>query len=118
MKHLVELHGGQVEAKSPGEGKGATFIVRLPIAIVQEIVPGREHFLGNERGSNEPWDDVKLTNIRVLVVDEFIRRVRAQGVRIPAVAATAFARFEDRIRALQAGYNMHLAKPLESNSSP
>jgi signal transduction histidine kinase len=31
-RHLVELHGGTVEAESPGEGLGATFIVRLPLA--------------------------------------------------------------------------------------
>jgi PAS domain S-box-containing protein len=31
-RHLVELHGGSVEAKSEGEGKGATFVVRLPLA--------------------------------------------------------------------------------------
>jgi signal transduction histidine kinase len=30
VRHLVELHGGTVEAKSGGEGKGATFCVRLP----------------------------------------------------------------------------------------
>jgi signal transduction histidine kinase len=31
VKHIVELHGGSVAAVSPGEGKGATFTVRLPI---------------------------------------------------------------------------------------
>jgi signal transduction histidine kinase len=34
VKNLVELHGGSVIAKSPGEGKGATFILRLPILAV------------------------------------------------------------------------------------
>jgi CheY-like chemotaxis protein len=47
----------------------------------------------------------------------FIRRVRewerASGVRIPAVALTAYARSEDRIRALLAGYQVHVAKPIE-----
>lgn len=32
VKHLVELHGGNVSAESPGEGCGATFLVRLPLA--------------------------------------------------------------------------------------
>src|SRR5437763_873666 len=32
VKHLVEMHGGQVEASSAGEGKGATFQVQLPLA--------------------------------------------------------------------------------------
>ena len=31
VRHLVELHGGTVEAESPGEGRGATFTIRLPI---------------------------------------------------------------------------------------
>jgi signal transduction histidine kinase len=31
VKHIVELHGGSVAAVSQGEGKGATFTVRLPI---------------------------------------------------------------------------------------
>jgi len=32
VKHVVELHGGEVRAASPGEGKGATFTLRLPLA--------------------------------------------------------------------------------------
>jgi signal transduction histidine kinase/ActR/RegA family two-component response regulator len=47
----------------------------------------------------------------------FIESVRAlperQGGRTPAVALTAFARVDDRIRALRSGYQMHLAKPVE-----
>jgi signal transduction histidine kinase len=31
-RHLVELHGGEIEARSGGEGRGATFTVRLPLA--------------------------------------------------------------------------------------
>jgi PAS domain S-box-containing protein len=32
VKHVVDLHGGEVRAASPGEGKGATFTLRLPLA--------------------------------------------------------------------------------------
>jgi PAS domain S-box-containing protein len=32
VKHLVDLHGGQVSAASAGEGRGATFTLRLPLA--------------------------------------------------------------------------------------
>jgi signal transduction histidine kinase len=48
-----------------------------------------------------------------------IRRVRElppeRGGKTPAVALTAFARSEDRRRALSAGFQMHLAKPVEIN---
>jgi CheY-like chemotaxis protein len=48
---------------------------------------------------------------------EFIRKVRAlppeAGGRTPAAALTAFARAEDRTRALRAGYQTHVAKPVE-----
>ena len=46
-----------------------------------------------------------------------IARVRelpaAEGGTLPALALTAFARSEDRQRALAAGYEMHLPKPFE-----
>jgi CheY-like chemotaxis protein len=48
---------------------------------------------------------------------EFLRNVRklngGAGARIPAIALTAFARSEDRTRALRAGYIAHVAKPVE-----
>ena len=48
---------------------------------------------------------------------ELIRRVRAlpeeSGGRIPAIALTAYARVEDRMQALRAGYQMHVPKPVE-----
>ncbi|HEX6639296.1 MAG TPA: PAS domain S-box protein, partial [Steroidobacteraceae bacterium] len=34
VKHLVELHGGQVRVKSAGEGQGSTFVVALPISVM------------------------------------------------------------------------------------
>ena len=38
VRHLVELHGGTVEARSEGPGKGATFIVRLPLRTTESTV--------------------------------------------------------------------------------
>jgi signal transduction histidine kinase/FixJ family two-component response regulator len=32
VKHLVEMHGGDVTAESDGPGKGAAFVIRLPLA--------------------------------------------------------------------------------------
>jgi CheY-like chemotaxis protein len=46
-----------------------------------------------------------------------IRRIRAlaseQGGQIPAAALTAFAREEDGIQALSAGFQIHVSKPVE-----
>jgi CheY-like chemotaxis protein len=59
--------------------------------------------------------DVIVSDIGMPIQDgyEFMRTVRAQGLKTPAVALTAFARPEDRIRSIQAGYQMHLPKPVE-----
>jgi PAS domain S-box-containing protein len=63
--------------------------------------------------------DVIISDIGMPDVDgyEFLRRARSamqkSGERIPAIALTAFARSEDRTRALQAGFLVHVAKPVE-----
>ena len=44
---------------------------------------------------------------------QVMRDLRNQGLRTPALALTAFARAEDRIRSVQAGYQAHLPKPVE-----
>jgi CheY-like chemotaxis protein len=43
----------------------------------------------------------------------FMRKIRAEGRRVPAVAVTGYVAWEDRERALAAGYQGHLAKPVE-----
>ncbi|GAB1544625.1 hypothetical protein NUACC21_73010 [Scytonema sp. NUACC21] len=63
--------------------------------------------------------DVLISDIGMPVEDGYalIRRIRAltpeQGGQIPAAALTAYAREEDRIQALKAGFQTHLAKPIE-----
>jgi CheY-like chemotaxis protein len=63
--------------------------------------------------------DVLVSDIGMPDVDgyEFLRRVRALGAarggKTPAIALTAFARSEDRTRALMAGYSVHVSKPVE-----
>jgi CheY-like chemotaxis protein len=44
---------------------------------------------------------------------ELIRRMRGQGIKTPTIAITAYARDEDRLRALAAGFRLHLPKPIE-----
>jgi PAS domain S-box-containing protein len=44
---------------------------------------------------------------------ELISRIRALGSKVPAVALTAYAKTDDRMRALAAGFNTHVPKPVE-----
>jgi CheY-like chemotaxis protein len=44
---------------------------------------------------------------------ELIRRMRSEGIKTPVIAITAYAGDEDRLRALDAGFRMHLPKPVE-----
>jgi PAS domain S-box-containing protein len=67
----------------------------------------------------EAWEpDVLVSDIGMPEVDgyELIRRIRARSPRqhkLPAVALTALTRIEDRMKALSAGYQMYVAKPVE-----
>jgi CheY-like chemotaxis protein/anti-sigma regulatory factor (Ser/Thr protein kinase) len=62
VKSLVEMHGGTVEARSEGHGRGSEFIVRQPIAAapVEKKAPGE--------GDQEPFPTIPRR--RILVVDD------------------------------------------------
>lgn len=164
VRHLIELHGGTVEAISLGDGKGSTFTVKLPLLKHED---GR---LDENRDSsfNLHSSPLPLAGLRILVVDDerdtlgwmtilleqsgaivhsalsaekafaaieqfkpnillsdigmpeedgymLLKRVRASenGSQIPAIALTAYARIEDRERAIAAGFQDHLAKPID-----
>ena len=170
VRHIVEMHGGTVQASSAGEGKGATFRVRLPLMIVhpEAVETRREHPRTERREAltgladlhgihvfaiDDEEDALQLLRVvletagaevtthnspltaleriaavrpQVLVVDlgmpamdgfELITRLRKSknlAIRaIPAAALTAFARSEDRTKALRSGFEMHLAKPVD-----
>jgi CheY-like chemotaxis protein len=63
--------------------------------------------------------DVLVSDIGMPVEDGYslISAVRSlprdQGGQVPAIALTAYARLEDRTRALTRGFNNHVAKPVE-----
>ncbi|HEY9622726.1 MAG TPA: ATP-binding protein [Crinalium sp.] len=61
VRHLVELHGGTIQADSPGEGMGATFTVRLPLLPAHLPEPSEVQALHSS---------LSLKGIRVLVVDD------------------------------------------------
>lgn len=168
VRHLIELHGGTVEADSPGEGCGATFTIRLPhVAQQRARIDNAED---NIRAHANPLPS--LEGVQVLLVDDdrdtlqmlaamlteyradvqtaisaaealealrwykpdvlvsdlampgqdgysliaTLRALEAENCSlIPAVALTAYARVEDRMRALTAGFNMFVPKPVEPN---
>lgn len=87
VRHLVELHGGVVTARSDGAGRGATFTVRLP---AMTSAPSAAAALSVEPAA--PW----LTGLRVLVVDdeadarELVEALLApRGVRVTLAASAA-----------------------------
>jgi CheY-like chemotaxis protein len=71
-----------------------------------------------DRGSGEPFD-IMICDIGMPGTDgyELIRRVRTRQDKrvsyIKAVALTAYARSENRIKALRAGFQMYVAKPVD-----
>jgi CheY-like chemotaxis protein len=168
VKQLVELHRGTVQADSGGEGKGAKFTVRLPVAPKAVAEPGQGKSAG---AAADDAPAVRLDGVRVLVVedepdarraieiflrdaganvvsaasaDEALQRVKSDPVHvlltdlsmpgkdgyallrqvrdlemsdavppIPAVALTALATPADRDRAIAAGFDEHVAKPVD-----
>jgi PAS domain S-box-containing protein len=73
VRHLVELHGGEVSVQSPGVGQGATFTVKLPLATIWDA----EARARNEERSAPPASRPtiseaapRLGGVKVLVVDD------------------------------------------------
>jgi len=61
VKRLVEMHGGRVEARSEGPGKGSEFIVRLPV-VVEASVP--------QASGVEDEPAAPKSSLRILIVDD------------------------------------------------
>lgn len=167
-RQLVELHGGSIQAASPGLNRGSTFTVRLnrsPVTaapVAERIYSQAETALGLEEAPDiagihtlvvEDDDDARALVVKVLetrgasvravssasealsvlekervdvllsdiempgtdgyqLITELRRRPSQQGGAVPAAALTAYARTEDRLRALRAGFQLHLPKPV------
>ena len=159
VRSLIELHGGRVEARSEGAGRGSEFIVRLPraereakaaafkprpqgfeqatglhVLVVEDNLDGRESL----RDLLEIWGhkvsiaesgpagvemafslrpEVALIDIGLPGIDgnEVARRIRSilGEDAISLIAMTGYGQPEDRRRALQAGFDFYLIKPVD-----
>lgn len=69
VRHLVELHGGTVDAHSDGEGLGATFMVKLPVVSIPDPSADREFELQAETSVPDLFS-THLDGLQVLVVDD------------------------------------------------
>ncbi|HWW76849.1 MAG TPA: response regulator, partial [Pyrinomonadaceae bacterium] len=74
VRHLVELHGGAVEAHSDGPRRGATFTVKLPLIVARDAARPRE---GGAEGAKvaaaraeAPGAPQRLDGLRLLLVDD------------------------------------------------
>ena len=69
-RHLVELHGGTIEARSEGEGKGAAFTMVLPVVDPAQLPPAAPAPAGAAPAPCLAGDTPDLHGVRVLVVDD------------------------------------------------
>ncbi len=160
VRALVELHGGEITASSPGAGQGSEFIVRLPlmaefsadtevpmIAKPGAATPVRRNILiaddnqdaleslalmlrmeGHEvccasdgeealalAGQRRP--EIVVLDVGMPKLDgcEVARRIRAEswGRGAILVALTGWGQDVDRVRSREAGFDMHLVKPVD-----
>jgi PAS domain S-box-containing protein len=99
VRHIVELHGGVVEAFSEGEGKGSAFVVKLPLAAAAaEAVPRKAEARPRATTGEEMIEGPSLEGVRVLVVDDerdsrdlIATVLERQGARVVAVSSAGEA---------------------------
>jgi len=107
VRHLVELHGGTVQAASGGVGQGSTFTVQLPISPIYQVdnAAGRVHPGARDLlPPNETTD--RIDGLRILVVDDEpdTRELLRQGleycgatVRVAGSAAEALMELDNNV---------------------
>ncbi len=109
VKNLVELHGGSVRAKSGGLGKGATFIVSLPLTVFHPPPdPGTREHPKSRAGELPIPVTISLNNVRVLVVDDDPDARDLLTMLLEAAGATVYA-----VGSANQGMEQLLTKPID-----
>jgi PAS domain S-box-containing protein len=70
VRHLTEAHGGTVTAYSPGEGRGATFTVSLPLRVAQQDAWPERRTEGTEAAREAPVEGDSLRGVSVLIAED------------------------------------------------
>jgi signal transduction histidine kinase len=155
-RHLIEMHGGSIEAHSDGPGWGSTFTLRMATTQVSATAHAAAPPLGticggrrvlvvddNTAGARAMQRLVKalggecrvahsgeagLADVRefrpdIVILDigmpgldgyETCRRIReAFGSNLVVVALTGWGQERDKLKAMEAGFDMHLTKPAD-----
>ena len=100
---------------------------RDALTLIREVIEATGATVVTADSAQDAWDKLNRFNTDILLADlgmpemdgfELIARVRRSGrteiKQIPAAALTAFARSEDRARALRSGFQLHLSKPIDA----
>ncbi len=102
VKQLIGAHGGTVEAASEGEGRGATFIVRMP---ARSVVPAvREVPVAATEAPSSLRPMARLDGLSVLIVDdeEDARAILEQVLRDAGASVTATSNAPEALEAFSA----------------
>ena len=165
VRHVIEHHGGRVNAESPGPGRGSTITAFVPLATerfadatasvsgthvssgaglpaglkvllvddeedtreaMRRILQQNGMLVTTAASAREGFEllehlqpDILLSDVAMPGEDglSLIRRVRLlpldRGGQIPAAALSAYAGVEDRHKALLAGFQHHIPKPVD-----
>lgn len=157
-RHIVELHGGTIAATSEGEGRGAEFVVRLPVgALVADpeasphlpaarakrvsarrvlivddnvdaastlslLVKALGHEVAVAHDGAAAMHAFEAFRPQVVLLDiglpgmngyEVARQLRSRATGVRIIAVTGWGQAEDRLRSEEAGFDMHLVKPVD-----
>jgi signal transduction histidine kinase/ActR/RegA family two-component response regulator len=91
VKRLVEMHGGRIEAASPGPGKGSVFVVRLPVVVVASVPDERE----------QDMSEAAKSSFRILIVDDNRDSADSLSMMLKIMGNTTYTAYdgEEAVRA-------------------